>query len=484
MKPLPGRKSMVLISGGMPIFSSQTGVADNITIFMNELTDRATRSGVAINTLDIRGLGAQSAVASFADTPARSGLVSSAGGFSSGSASRRRSGGETISGGGTSNGGDDVSFGRGPDSRQFGFMNPVDTTFAQMGLRALALATGGISVLNKDDFDEGLKRIVDANEGYYVLAYTPIDNKFNGKFRKLEVKVKRDGLKVYSRKGYFAREDKPETSPETKRDQLLAAIKSPLAKREVGMDAMLLYKSAEANHGAISIELNVNPSKLSFQPVAEKKQANFDVAGFVFDELGKLRGGFSETVSATFDEKGYQQALANGIPYSANTSLPPGAYQIRLAVRDNKTSAIGTLSRYLEVPDLTRGRLAASSLMLGAVPPGDMKATEPVPIAGNRQISKKQDLRYAVIIYNAKLKDDKPRIRTQLIVSQNGKKIYEEPEEALQVPAKPAQVIKVGQLGLSGVLPGRYTLTLVITDELADKKAQTITRSMDFVVVK
>jgi hypothetical protein len=44
-------------------------------------------------------------------------------------------------------------------------------------------------------------------------------------------------------------------------------------------------------------------------------------------------------------------------------------------------------------------------------------------------------------------------------------------------------LLKWGQLGLKGVKPGRYTLTLVITDMLADKKANTMSRSMDFVVV-
>jgi len=197
MKQLPGRKSLVLISGGLPIFSSQAGTSlDNISVFLNQLTDRATRAGVAIHTVDIRGLGAQSAVASFADTPGKSGLSAGTTGF-----------------------------GRQPDQSQFGFSNPLDVTGAHMGLRILSADTGGIAVLNRNDFNAGLEKIINANEAYYLLAYTPSDNKFKGDFRKVEVKVKGDVLKVYSRRRYVAREDKEAPAPPTQQDQLLAAIK-------------------------------------------------------------------------------------------------------------------------------------------------------------------------------------------------------------------------------------------------------------------
>src|SRR5439155_22363888 len=94
----------------------------------------------------------------------------------------------------------------------------------------------------------------------------------------------------------------------------------------------------------------------------------------------------------------------------------------------------------------------------------------------NCQVSRKQDLRYAVIIYNAKNKDSHPQVRTQLSISQNGKTLFQEQEEVVQPSASnPKQLIKVGQIGLSKVPPGRYTMTVSITDPLADKKSQTLT---------
>ncbi|HEY9231768.1 MAG TPA: VWA domain-containing protein, partial [Blastocatellia bacterium] len=366
MKQLPGRKSLVLISGGLPIFSSNPGTeAGAVAGFLNLLTDKATRAGVAINTMDIRGLQAYSGVAGFEDTPGRSAMGASTGISDpiASSSNPNRSG-----------------FGRIPDDAQFGYKNPFDQLDAHMGLRVLASTTGGIAVLGKNDFDDGLRKIIQTSEGYYLLAYTPTDGKFNGDFRKIEVKAKGDGLKVYSRRGYLARADAPATTPATKQEQMLAAIKSPLTRRDVSVDAMVLYKPTAQNQGAIDIHLTIDPKKVRFEPAGDNQQADLDVAGFVFDQFGKLRGGFSETLRPSVTPAEYSRVSKEGLPYAAQTVLPPGAYQIRIAVRDNKTESIGTLSRYLEVPDLSKGRLTASSLLLAAVAAGETKAEAPTPI--------------------------------------------------------------------------------------------------------
>lgn len=61
--------------------------------------------------------------------------------------------------------------------------------------------------------------------------------------------------------------------------------------------------------------------------------------------------------------------------------------------------------------------------------------------------------------------------------------LLKEPEQEVNV-TDPTKVIKMGQLGVSRVRPGRYVMTLVVTDLSADKKYRTITRSIDFTVTK
>ena len=464
MKQLPGRKSLVLISSGLPVFGPQANPeAANVVSVLNLLADQATRAGVSIHTMDVQGLAAYRAVATFEETPGKSMLGADRGGAPTALNPNPRN-----------------SFGRTADESLLG----ADPISYQQGLRVLSSATGGLAVLKKNDFNEGLDAIVRANDGYYLVAYTPSDGKFDNKFRRVEVKVKGDDYRVYSRRGYFAREEKPPAVPTTKQEQLLAAIKSPLARLQVNLDALLLYKATAEKQGSLDIHLSIDPRKLAFEDATDGKQATYDVAGFVFDELGKIRGGFSETLTAKLSADGLKKAESAGISYSADTKLPPGAYQIRLAVRDNRTGNIGTLSRFVEIPDLTKGKFAASSLLLGSAPAGDTKALNPIPVTANRQISQKQDLRYAVFIYNPKLKDGKPLVRSEVTISQGEKTLFTEPEEAVQVSPTKGQLMKWGQIGLTGVKPGRYTLTLKITDPLADKAYQTIVRSMDFVVVE
>ena len=214
-----------------------------------------------------------------------------------------------------------------------------------------------------------------------------------------------------------------------------------------------------------------------------KHRASFDVAGFVFDQVGRNRGGISQTVNAELSEEEYQRALTSGISYTATTQAPPGYYQVRLVVREVSSGKIGSVSRYFEVPDLSNKQLTMSSIMLyGMDPSGADK--NPQQLAATRVILRKNDLRYAVVVYNAKVESNKPQARSQLIVSQNGRMLFKEPEQPIQTPgAAPGQFVKVGQLGLSKVNPGRYVLTLIVTDPLADKKRQIVSRSVDFTVV-
>ncbi|HWX41024.1 MAG TPA: VWA domain-containing protein [Blastocatellia bacterium] len=468
MRHIPGRKAMVLVSGGLPVLGvGNAGMASNVSFFLDVLADRATRAGVSINTMDIRGLSAQVGVARFEDTPGRSAL---GGGSNTNTSTLSRTANGSAS-----------TFGQTADETMLGYNQPIDVTSAYMGLRQLSSATGGLAVLNRNDFKAGLAKIIASNDGYYLLAYSPADAKFNGEFRKVEIKV-RGGYKVLSRRGYVAREMKPAAAPTTKREQLLAAIQSPLARRDIDMDAALLYKG-KPDGGDIDVQVLVDPRKLAFTQAGEQRMANYDVSGFVFDQVGKQRGGFDNTVNVTLTADEYNRALKSGLPYLDQVSLPPGIYQVRIAVRDNTNDAIGTISRYLEVPDLAKGRLAVSSVLLGSVAAGETRATSPTPLSATRQIQQKNDLRYAAIVYNARDKGGQIEVTTQLLISQNGQVIYKGAEEPVLSGGQGKQLIKVGQLGLSHVRPGRYTATVVVTDNLADKKARTVSRSMDFTVV-
>jgi VWFA-related protein len=73
---------------------------------------------------------------------------------------------------------------------------------SQDSLRVLAEETGGIAVVNQNDFDRALKRIDAETSDYYVLGYYSSNPDPLKKNRQIEVKVKKSGIEVWARKGY------------------------------------------------------------------------------------------------------------------------------------------------------------------------------------------------------------------------------------------------------------------------------------------
>lgn len=474
MKILPGRKSLVLISGGLPLFESsqeqitigsgtttavlsvaetRTYVA-NTSYLLNQLADRASRAGVVINTLDIRGLQGSGGVQHFNDP-----------------------GNEATSALGPGTPG----FGRTANLAAFDNQN-LDALSGHQGLQALASATGGVSVTNTNNFKDGLDRIV-SRSSYYLLAYTPTEQ-FDAKFHKLEVKVSRPGARVYARMGYVAKAD-ASAAALTREESIVRAAMSPLAKNEVDVAGRLQYRFLPDNTAQIDINLLINANNLELKQAANGKyESTFDVAGFLMNGQGRAQGGFGDTIHASLSPEDYKRALTSGISYTGHAELPAGNYQLRAVVREDSTGRLGSFSQYLEVPNLAKKHLTASSVFLYSVDPDPASKTPPEPLIALRQLVRRRDLRYAAIIYNPKAGGDgKTQLLSQVFVSRNGKIIFQEPESPVTAAFQEGQVIKIGQLGLGKAQPGRYVLTLVITDPQADKQERTLVRSIDFTLI-
>jgi len=72
----------------------------------------------------------------------------------------------------------------------------------QQALRSMADDTDGTSVINTNDIEGALGRIVDDLSSYYLLGYESTNNRLDGKYRSISVRVKRPGVQVRARRGY------------------------------------------------------------------------------------------------------------------------------------------------------------------------------------------------------------------------------------------------------------------------------------------
>jgi len=468
MKALPGRKSLVLISGGLPVFESTQSqilvggapiqmqevrvLQNNVDYMLKQLADHASRSGVVINSLDVRGLKASRGISSFTDpgNEAKSAL----GNFDNNAA----------------------NFGRTANMAQFDNMS-LDTMTGHQGLEALSEATGGVSVINTNNFDAGIDRIMNRSS-YYLLAYKPSEP-FDNKFHKLQIKVDRPGAKVYTRIGYVATADATSSKSLTKEQAIARAAMAPLAKRDVDLTGAFQYRFLPQNRAAVDVDLRIDAKTLDFKQESDGKyHATLDLVGFVVNRLGKTDQGFSQTINAALTPDEYKRALDAGLGYTGHVELEAGNYQLRVAVREDETGKLGTLSKYLEVPDMSKKRLTMSSVFLHSVEPGSKQA---VALSALRQVPRKDDLRFSAVVYNPKLEGGKPQITARLILQRGGATIFDQPVQTVDIRgADDTQFVKLGQIGLSRLQPGSYVLTLVLTDTLADKKLQTLARSIDF----
>jgi VWFA-related protein len=83
---------------------------------------------------------------------------------------------------------------------------PARFDMAADGSNSLAVDTGGIMIRNQNNIGRALEAVAaDANR-YYVLAYQPLNTAFDGKYRPIQVRVKRPGVVVRARRGYLALE--------------------------------------------------------------------------------------------------------------------------------------------------------------------------------------------------------------------------------------------------------------------------------------
>lgn len=86
---------------------------------------------------------------------------------------------------------------------------PVSVDMANLrhrieALRTLAENTDGIAAIGNNDLNVSLRRITDDLSSYYLLGYYSTNKKLDGRFRRLDVRVKKPGITVRARRGYRA----------------------------------------------------------------------------------------------------------------------------------------------------------------------------------------------------------------------------------------------------------------------------------------
>ncbi len=220
----------------------------------------------------------------------------------------------------------------------------------------IADKTGGKAYYNRNDIDNALGDGIRDGSTYYILGYYPESKKWDGKFRKIQVKTRRKGIALRYRTGYFAvdREADMAQHPERKdADYNLAlSMESPIY-------SALLFK-AEVNPPAadsttIHLRYAINPESIQFIPDAEglqRAQVDCAVRAFSSDDLDNPVKTEGTKVNAALKPDAFAKVKSKFFPCELKVDLPPGQYFLRLAVRDSNSGSVGSVNAQVTVPGL------------------------------------------------------------------------------------------------------------------------------------
>jgi VWFA-related protein len=253
---------------------------------------------------------------------------------------------------------------------------------SQDSLRVLADATGGFAAVNRNDLNGAFDRIVTENSSYYMLGYYATNERRGGRFRKLEVRVNRPGLRVRSRSGYFeARGRAPNqpvasTSPTALAPAVSEALGSPLPMAGVPIRVFAAPYKGTAPDSAVALAFEIDVNTLDFVEKDGTFNEQIEVAYSAVNNTGKVFPGDRHTVTLAMKPDTYERTKARGLRMLSQATLPPGRYQMRVAA-GNRSGKAGSVLYDLEVPDFSRLPFSMSGVSLTATSAGQTPTIKP-----------------------------------------------------------------------------------------------------------
>ena len=344
---------------------------------------------------------------------------------------------------------------------QQGLLNEMK--LSQDSLRTLAEETGGFAAVNQNTLNMAFDRIVDANSRYYVLGYYPPNHARDGRFHRIEVRVKRPGLRVSARRGYAS--PRGRTAAERKRDEdanrlrdarrtvasstspaLREALDTPLPQSGLTFSLQAAPFRLDSKEASVALAIELDGDRLQFEPKPGIGFANtLEVAFFGINENGRAQRATRAEFNLTLRPETFERVKANGLRLNPRITLPPGRYQIRVGARERVAGQVGTVFYDIDVPDFRKDPLMLSGLLLTATSaPGAMTAqpdsaaskTLPGPATSRRVFKQSDTLTVYAEVYDNTSRRARPQSRlaagspsTQIearvtLTSETGKEVF------------------------------------------------------------
>jgi VWFA-related protein len=367
----------------------------------------------------------------------------------------------------------------------------AEMRLSQDSLQSLSDETGGFASVGANDPAPFFDRVVSANSTYYMLGYYSPNHPRDGRFHKIEVRVRRPGMSVSARRGYAApRGGKtPEERAEDERQQMLraarkggadgtsadlrASLNLPMQQGGLTMAVQAAAFRNTAKEASVALTIELDSSSLHFEPrnngavFADKLELSY----FSVNEQSKPLLGMRHELDLTLKPDGYDRVRQMGLRMNPRIALAPGRYQLRIGMRESGNGALGTVFYDLQVPDFTKEPLSMSGMLLTAgtsqlVPTvlsdkGVGAEFLPGPATSRRTFAEGDELTLYVEVYQNLRTPNKDVAFTTHLVGDDGREVFAS-REMLKAPAQrgsePTTFGVPKNVSLKGVRAGRYVL--------------------------
>jgi VWFA-related protein len=350
----------------------------------------------------------------------------------------------------------------------------------------LSEKTGGLFIENENFFVDGIGRLEEEMQGYYLLTYIPPAGTFASDgseiSHEIDIKSKRWMSEVRHRDHIFTGENAAYAS-EQSRDSLQQAVYSPFQYNDLSIRLSAGYVRDSGKDGLLRSWLHVDGEKLKVGEEANgDKYIAVETLGVISDSNGRIWDEGRQLYRMPVREEELYIIRENGLRVTMDIpAKKPGAYFVRMAAKDRESGIQGSAYQYVEVPDLEKDRLALSDIFISGGR-GDTRKMEGVRSALD-PYTQGETIRYEVVIYNAKAKKKPPKLEYQYVLYRDGVEVMRNGP----VMVDTGSLNDFGEITLSNELrlphsldPGSYALQLEVRDTQAKEKNGIATQWMDF----
>ncbi len=458
VEALTGRKTVVFVSEGMSLGTPRS----NIARALQQVIDRANRAGVVLYALDPKGL-----------------------------ATTTRSEGSDVAQRRTPNYTNEplprlpVEGGRPMEQTAMtattDWMRRSMMADRQESLRWLAEQTGGFAIVNQNDINAGIGRIVDDTRGYYLIGFdTALAPGVRPDPADVKITTLRLGLQIRARRGRFGPANPDDGPPPRPGDSLVAAALSPFSTGALDVHLTALFgHDAEGAH--VRAVVDVDPAGLILADTDGRREGAVTLLTLVFDDDGDIVTQSREIIPVQLDAAAYDRARTHGLRYTVRLPVKrPGGYQVRAAVQDDRSDRVGTGARFVEVPKVGKGSVALSGVILTNAAAADR------PLA--LTFAPGSVVEYTCTVYDGR-SDRTADFSTTATVLRDGKPVYTSPPAPIAGAAAGAAAVAPvpfrGRLTLArDQKPGAYTLLVSVEPAIApgERRSRPATQWVDFEV--